>query len=279
MNKENKDDFDIIDDDLYEDFTDEEMYELVQEARQEALMREKERKAKKQQTTKRPFPKWAFWLIASAMMFNIIALLPQTFSIPAIDFLITSAKLSTQSDIKSYKKAVVVIETNDSKGTGYSISEDGTILTNEHVVGNSDTVTVAFPGNGLFNARVAAVYPDIDMAVLETLEAEEQLPRLTLADETEFTEDEAINFIGNPLRFQGIANEGTILDYIHLQSWEEEVVMIQAPVYRGNSGSPVINKEGKVIGTIFATLDHSDYGKVGLFVPIDYYYREHEQTK
>src|SRR5699024_439541 len=120
-------------------------------------------------------------LIASAMMFNIIALLPQTFSIPAIDFLITSAKLSTQSDIKSYKKAVVVIETNDSKGTGYSISEDGTILTNEHVVGNSDTVTVAFPGNGLFNARVAAVYPDIDMAVLETLEAEEQLPRLTLA--------------------------------------------------------------------------------------------------
>src|SRR5690625_7750205 len=87
-------------------------------------MKEKERKAKKQRTTKRPFPKWAFWLIASAMMFNIIALLPQTFSIPAIDFLITSAKLSTQSDIKSYKKAVVVIETNDSKGTGYSISED-----------------------------------------------------------------------------------------------------------------------------------------------------------
>src|SRR5699024_3235059 len=108
MNKENKDDIDIIDDDLYEDFTDEEMYELVQEAREEALMREKERKAKKQQTTKRPFPKWAFWLIALAMMFNIMALLPQTFSIPAIDFLITSAKLSTQSDIKAYKKAVVV---------------------------------------------------------------------------------------------------------------------------------------------------------------------------
>src|SRR5699024_309274 len=108
---------------------------------------------------------------------------------------------------------------------------------------------------------------------------EENLPTLTLADETECTEDESINFIGNPLRFQGIANEGTILDYIQLQSWDEEVVMIQAPVYRGNSGSPIINKEGEVIGTIFATLDHSDYGKVGLFVPIYYYYREHEQMK
>lgn len=277
MNKNNRNDYDIIDDDLYEDFTDEEMYELVQEARHEALEREKKRKIQ-QTAPKRPFPKWAFWLIALAMVFNIVALLPQTFSIPAIDFLITSAKLSTDSDIKTYKEAVVVIETDDSKGTGYSITSDGSILTNEHVVRGEDTVTVAFPDHGLFKARVEHVYPDIDMAVLQMLEVEESLPTLTLAEQTEFAHDEAIKFIGNPLRFQGIANEGTVLDYTRLKDWDDEVVMIEAPVYRGNSGSPVINGDGKVIGTIFATLDHSEHGKVGLFVPIDYYYREMNQS-
>src|SRR5690625_1041958 len=101
---------DIIDEDLYEEFDDEEMYELVQEARREALKRAREEKLNPK--PKRPFPKWAFWLIAFAMAFNLIALIPQTFSIPAIDFLITSAKLSVQEDIKEYKKSVVVIETS-----------------------------------------------------------------------------------------------------------------------------------------------------------------------
>lgn len=45
--------------------------------------------------------------------------------------------------------------------------------------------------------------------------------------------------------------------------------MLDAPVYRGNSGSPVINEAGKVIGIIFATTKDDEYGHVGLFVPID----------
>lgn len=258
---------DIIDEDLHEDFDDEEIYELVQEARQKALARAKE---EKQTKPKRPFPKWAFWLIAFALVFNAAALLPQTFSIPAIDFLITSAKLSAQDDIQAYKKAVVVVETEDSKGTGFAISDDGRIITNHHVIEGKEKVTVAFPDEGLFSADVTEVYPSIDLAVLET--NQKDMPHLTLADQTEFQPDETINFIGNPLRFNGIANEGSIIGYTQLSSWEQEVLMIEAPVYRGNSGSPVINDGGEVIGVIFATLDHDEHGRVGLFVPIDYYY-------
>lgn len=264
--KEHNDD-DIIDKDLYEDIDDEEMYELVQEGRRKVL--EKARQEKEQQS-KRPFPKWAFWLISLALVFNLIALLPQTFSIPAIDFLITSAKLSTHDDIKAYKAAVVVVETEDSKGTGFAISGDGTIITNHHVIAGEDSVTVAFPDDGLYTAKVTADYPEVDLAVLKV--DAENLPHLTLAAKTTFESDEKISFIGNPLRFQGIANEGTILEYTTLADWDEPVVMIDAPVYRGNSGSPIINKDGEVIGVIFATLDHETYGRVGLFVPIDYYY-------
>ena len=49
-------------------------------------------------------------------------------------------------------------------------------------------------------------------------------------------------------------------------------MMIKAPVYRGNSGSPVLKHDGQVIGVVFATLEHETHGKVGLFIPIDTYY-------
>lgn len=258
---------DIIDQDLYEEFDEEELYELVQEAKEEALRKAAHRRKVKQPKTR--FPKWVFWLIAIALMFNVIALLPQTFSIPAVDFLITSAKLSTKENIKAYKEAVVVIETENSKGTGFSINAEGDIITNYHVIEGNDTVTVAFPEDGLYVGEVIETYPDVDLAVLE-IENGENLPHLSLANEFVLDEKEHIYFIGNPLKFQGIANEGTILDYTHVQSKELPVVMMNAPVYRGNSGSPVIDEAGEVIGIIFATLHHDQEGRVGLFIPIDY---------
>jgi S1-C subfamily serine protease len=257
----------IIDEDLYEELDEEELFELVEEERKKAIQRARERK---EEPVKSVFPRWLFWVIAFALVFNVIALLPQTFSIPAIEFLKTSARLSQDTAIQEYKEAVVVIETRDGRGTGFSIREDGTILTNHHVIEGEQYVTVAFPEHGLHKGEVVSVYPDVDLAVVET--EGENLPFLSLADETTYTEGEEIRFIGNPLRFNGIANEGSIIGPTELSSWYQPVLMIEAPVYRGNSGSPIITESGEVIGVIFATLDHDVHGRVGLFVPIDYYY-------
>ncbi|WP_156288768.1 S1C family serine protease [Oceanobacillus salinisoli] len=270
MDKKNDRKPDIIDEDLYEEFDDEELYELVQEERRKALEKAMN---KKDTPPKRPFPKWAFWLIAIALFINVFALIPQTFSIPAIDFLKTSARLTLDEDIQAYKKAVVVVETQDSKGTGFSISNDGTILTNHHVIEDENGIVVAFPDDGLFEAEVVETYPSIDLAILQV--EEEDLPHLTLSEEASFEAGEPIYFIGNPLRFNGIANEGNIIGSTELRNWKEQVVMIEAPVYRGNSGSPIINHNGEVIGVIFATLNHDIHGKVGLFVPIDLFYEYH----
>lgn len=261
---------DMIDEDLYEEFDEEELYALVEAERQKALKRAHHPKPK------RPFPKWAFWLIAMTLVLNLLALLPQTFSIPAIDFLMTSAKLSIQEDIKAYKKAVVVIEAEDSRGTGFAISADGTILTNAHVVDGEDEVTAAFPDDGLYVADVIQTYPSIDLAVLQV--EDQDLPYLPLDEKPHFNRGDSVTFIGNPLRFQGIANEGTIIDDTHLSGWDKPVVMMDAPVYRGNSGSPVISSNGQVIGVVFASLDHDTYGRVGLFVPISYYTKLHQKS-
>ncbi|WP_322555685.1 S1C family serine protease [Sporosarcina beigongshangi] len=255
-----------LNDNEQEEIDDDELQELVLEAQRQALANV----GQEQHKPKQPFPKWLFWLIAVMMTFNTFAVIFEVFSIPAIEFVKTSARLSAQDDIASYKKSVVVITTADSKGTGFSISSDGTLLTNNHVVEGNKKVTVSFPGEGVFTADVVHTYPSIDLAVLEI--DGENLPYLELASQTTFSTDEPIYFIGNPLKFTGIANEGTIIDYHQLSDWDEPVIMMKAPVYRGNSGSPVLNHDGQVIGVVFATLEHETYGKVGLFVPIDAYY-------
>ncbi|MFD1335077.1 serine protease [Oceanobacillus iheyensis] len=264
--KNNKNNHDIIDDDLYEEIDEEELHELVKEEQRKAIERSKNKKA----APKRPFPKWMFWVIAVAMTFNVLAFFPQIISIPAIDFLQTSSTLSQNKDIQAFKEAVVVVETEEGKGTGFSINQQGKILTNEHVVEGYDTVIVSFPELGLYEAEVVERYPEIDVAVLQT-EDEEAFPYLTIDDQYQVSQSEDIRFIGNPLFFNGIANEGNIAGTVKLDSWDKEVMMIQAPVYRGNSGSPIINKAGDVIGVIFATLDHQSNGRVGLYVPISYF--------
>lgn len=258
-----------LDGDIIDDIDDEELQRLVLEAQREALSKDGQDVASSRR--KNPFIKWMLWLMSFVLVINTFVVIFEIYTIPAIDFLKTSARLSSQEDITLYKKAVVVIATNDSKGTGFSISSDGKILTNYHVIEGNKKAVIEFPDNGHFTADVVDTYPEIDLAVLE-VNGGANLPFLELAKETTYEEDQPIYFIGNPLKFTGIANEGTVIDYTKLTKWEEHVVMMRAPVYRGNSGSPVLNQEGKVIGIVFATLKHDTHGKVGLFIPIDLYW-------
>lgn len=260
---------DRIKEDWEEEIDDEELQQLVLEAQAEALL--KAREEKNHPPRKRPFPKWIFYLMALVLFVNTFGIILQIYSIPAIEFVKTSARLSAQEDIATLKKAVVVVLTDDSKGTGFSISEDGKVITNYHVIEEKNSITVGFPDGDRYRAEVTETYPEIDLAVLQV--PGEDLPYLTLADQMASQQGDHITFIGNPLRFTGIANEGTLIESYQLSDWEVPVMMMKAPVYRGNSGSPVINKEGLVIGVVFATIEHADHGKVGLFIPIEEYYK------
>src|SRR5699024_7715056 len=166
------------------------------------------------------------------------AILPETFSIPAVKFLKTSATLSTQQDIQAYKKAVVLIETAEGKGTGFAFESDGKILTNEHVVEGFDKVNIEFRDDGLFVGKVTTTYPDIDLAVVE-IEEDATVPALDLADDFELRPDQNVYFIGNPLNLTGIANEGEVLDYVNVESKDKPVFIMDDPVFHGICGSNV----------------------------------------
>ncbi|QDQ02785.1 trypsin-like peptidase domain-containing protein [Lysinibacillus fusiformis] len=250
-----------------EELTEEEFIELVLAEQQKALAEERQQRLQgKKPKKQKPIVKWIVWSMAFVLFFNTFALLFQIYSIPALDFIKVSTKLSAQEDIQTYKKAVVEISTGNSKGTGFAISSDGLIVTNAHVVEDALTLSVVFPQEGLMEAQLLQSFPDVDLALLQV--TGDNIPSLSLAEEPNYAKDEHVYFIGNPLAFTGIANEGTLLEPTLLYDWQEPVMMIQAPVYKGNSGSPVLNADGEVIGVIFATMKQEPFGRVGLFVPV-----------
>ena len=257
-----------------EELTEEEFLQLVLDEQEKALAKAREERLnpqKKKPKKQKPMVRLIVWLMALILVLNTFAILFNIYSIPAIEFLKVSTQLSGQQDIQYYKKAVVTINTDGSKGTGFAVSEDGYILTNEHVIDDTMTITVVFPDNKLFKAEVVEAFEQYDLALLKV--EGNDLPHLTLSETSNFTNQQHVYFIGNPLAFSGIANEGKIIGLTNASLIDTEIIMMDAPVYRGNSGSPVITEDGQVLGIVFATGKRKPHGKVGLFIPIE---RVHE---
>lgn len=253
---------------------DEEIRRLVLEAQREALAKEH---IERSRPRKPSFgTKMMIWLISATMVVSTFAFIFELYPIAAVDFLRTSSRLSEQEIVQTQKESIVSIVTSDGSGTGFLISENGTVLTNHHVVEGHDRVSVVTSDDRRFPADVTETYPGSDLAVLET--GQSGLPSLELADSMNLIEGDPVTFIGNPLSFRGVANEGTVIGPIRLDGLDRPVIMMKAPVYRGNSGSPVFNRDGRVVGIIFATLNHESEGTVGLFIPVDELYRLRDEA-
>ncbi|WP_066300323.1 S1C family serine protease [Bacillus sp. FJAT-29937] len=198
--------------------------------------------------------------VAIALLVSLLQIWPQLFNLSSINFLQKSAELSKQEDIQKYKEAVVTVNDQNSRGTGFNISENGLIITNHHVVDNMYPITVTFPNGEIFQATILQSYPDIDLAFLH-IEGK-HLPALSLSQPDTWIVSDQIYVIGNPLLHNQIAIDGEILE----GSDKNEDLRLSSPIYNGNSGSPVINLEGNVIGVVFAITTKD---QIGLAIPIE----------
>ncbi len=157
------------------------------------------------------------------------------------------------------------------QGSGFIVSDDGYILTNNHVVSGADKVKVKLPDDREFDAEMVGTDPHTDVAVIK-IDAD-HLPALRFGDSEEIQVGDWVLALGNPF---GLANTLTagivsakgrsgvgITDY-------EDFIQTDAAINPGNSGGPLVNLDGEVIGMNTAIFSRNGgYAGVGMAIPIN----------
>ncbi|MDO9574260.1 MAG: serine protease [Candidatus Contubernalis sp.] len=178
--------------------------------------------------------------------------------------------LAGDSEIEELQKSVVTLKAytsdGEKKGTGFNIREDGLVVTNRHLVEGAYLITVSFLEEGIFKAVNWSYSEEYDLAVLE-LEAE-GLPFVNIQEGHMPDIEEELLIIGNPLSHRRIASMGKMRGYTETQEGNR-LLLISASIFPGSSGSPVFDKDKKVVGVIFAFLKQSseEDDTMGLAVP------------
>ncbi len=136
-----------------------------------------------------------------------------------------------------------------SLGSGFIISPDGFIVTNNHVVDQADEISVRLTDGEEYDAVVVGRDPLSDIALLK-IEAEDDLPYVEFGDSDAIRVGEWVMTIGNPFGLGGTVTAGIVSARnrdIGNGNYDD-FIQTDASINRGNSGGPVFNMDGKVIG-------------------------------
>ena len=153
---------------------------------------------------------------------------------------------------------------DSSLGSGVIVSEQGLILTNDHVVSSADEIEVALADGRKLAAKVVGTDPDTDLAVLK-VEAE-NLPSITFAANEKLSVGDVVLAIGNPFGVGQTVTQGIIsaLGRNHLGiNTYESFIQTDASINPGNSGGALIDAEGNLIGINSAIYSRSG-GSMGI---------------
>ena len=148
-------------------------------------------------------------------------------------------------------------------GSGFVISEDGYIVTNNHVIEQADEIRVEFFSGGELVAEVVGTDPNTDLALLK-VEAEEPLPFVPWGESDVARVGDWVMAMGNPLG-QGFSVSAGIVSARGraLSGSYDDYIQTDAAINRGNSGGPLFNMDGEVIGVNTAILSPNG-GSIGI---------------
>jgi serine protease Do len=157
------------------------------------------------------------------------------------------------------------------QASGFIISPDGYILTNSHVVRDADEILVTTNDDKEYKGKVIGLDPQTDLAVVK-IDAQ-NLPFLKLGNSDELEVAQPVMAIGAPLGLRASVSVGVVsakgrnnLDILPF----EDYIQTDAAINRGNSGGPLINEEGEVVGintAIVTSNENGGYMGIGFAIP------------
>ena len=202
---------------------------------------------------------------------------------------VTPAPAFSELVYRAVEPSVVLIQTKASGGTGTPASDsglgsgvvvnvDGDILTSLHVVADATEIELTFADGTKSSADVVVRQPENDIAVVRATQPPANLVPATLGNPGALRQGSEAYALGSPFGLSGSVSAGVIsgLDRSFKMPNSDTVlhglIQIDAAVNPGNSGGPLVNREGDVVGIVTALLNPTEddvFIGVGLAVPID----------
>ena len=151
-----------------------------------------------------------------------------------------------------------------SLGSGFIIKEDGVVITNNHVIANAEDILIRV-GDKEYNAEVIGADPYMDLAVLK-MKTKDRFKPVSFGDSTKARVGDWVVAIGNPFGLGGTVTSGIISArnrQIGLTRYED-FIQTDASINQGNSGGPLFNLKGEVIGVNTAIIAPGQSGSIGI---------------
>jgi serine protease Do len=155
-----------------------------------------------------------------------------------------------------------------SLGSGFIISKDGYIFTNNHVIKNATEIKVTLHNEKTYNARVIGSDPKTDLALIK-IEAGNNLPTVNMGDSDRLRVGEWVLAIGNPFGLEETVTAGIVSAKGRVigSGPYDDFIQTDASINPGNSGGPLFNVKGEVIGINTAIINRGQ--GIGFAIPIN----------
>ncbi|MCY7330425.1 MAG: S1C family serine protease, partial [Saprospiraceae bacterium] len=169
--------------------------------------------------------------------------------------------------VETYRNIIVQIATPNSTGTGFYLRDRNLIVTNHHVVEGHRVVVIE---GAMFVKQVARVHyadPKYDLAFLEGPRGASELPEVRLGTGSPLREGDPVTVIGHPFGLKFSVSSGIISNAREVMNGVP-YLQIDAPLNPGNSGGPVVNREGEVVGINTMIIQNSN--SIGFSLPVHF---------